>query len=45
MEVHLKVYLVELTGVEPVSKLGINTPLIHRLSSSNPQNGNSPLSR
>lgn len=30
---------VELTGVEPVSALGISTSLIHRLSFSNPQAG------
>lgn len=35
----------ELTGVEPVSALGINTPLVHRFSLSNPQGGNRPLSR
>jgi hypothetical protein len=30
---------VELTGVEPVSALGISSSLIHRLSLSNPQAG------
>ncbi len=35
----------ELTGVEPVSALGISTPFIHRFSASNPQRGNRPLSR
>ena len=35
----------ELTGVEPVSKLGINIPFIHRLSLSDPQGGNCLLSR
>ncbi len=35
----------ELTGVEPVSALSINTPLIHRLSPSNPQGRNRHLSR
>ncbi len=33
----------ELTGVEPVSKLGINTPLIHRFSFSSPRSGNPTL--
>lgn len=37
--------LMELTGVEPVSALGISTALIHRLSPSHPQDGNRPLSR
>jgi hypothetical protein len=36
--------LMELTGVEPVSALGINTPIIHRFSFSNPQSGNRHLS-
>jgi len=36
---------VELTGVEPVSALGISTPFIHRLSFSDPRSGNRPLSR
>lgn len=35
----------EPTGVEPVSALGINQPIVHRFSSSNPQSGNHPLSR
>ena len=35
----------ELTGVEPVSALSNNTPLIHRLSLSNPLGGNRSLSR
>ena len=35
----------ELTGVEPVSALSNNTPLIHRLSLSNPQGGSRSLSR
>jgi len=35
----------ELTGVEPVSALGISTPLIHRFSFSNPRSGNRSLSR
>jgi hypothetical protein len=35
----------ELTGVEPVSALGINTPLFHRFSFSDPRSGNRPLSR
>lgn len=35
----------ELTGVEPVSALGINTSLVHRFSVSDPQRGNRPLSR
>ncbi len=35
----------ELTGVEPVSALGISTSLIHRFSFSDPQSGNRPLSR
>ena len=35
----------EPTGIEPVSKLGINLPLIHRFSLSDPQGGNHPLSR
>jgi hypothetical protein len=35
----------ELTGVEPVSALGIGTSLIHRFSVSDPQRGNRPLSR
>jgi hypothetical protein len=34
----------ELTGVEPVSALGINIPLIHRFSLSDPQGGNRHLS-
>ena len=50
---HLEKYLIiehmflgmELTGVEPVSALSINTPLIHRFSPSNPQGGNRHLSR
>lgn len=33
----------ELTGVEPVSKLDINTPLIHRFSFSSPRSGNPTL--
>jgi hypothetical protein len=33
----------ELTGVEPVSKLGINIPLIHRFSFSSPRSGNPTL--
>ena len=33
----------ELTGVEPVSKLDINTPFIHRFSFSDPQSGNPTL--
>ncbi len=33
----------ELTGVEPVSKLGINIPLIHRFSFSGPRSGNPTL--
>jgi hypothetical protein len=36
---------VELTGVEPVSKLGINTSLVHRFSFSDPRSGNPSLSR
>lgn len=36
---------VELTGVEPVSALGISTPFIHRFSFSDPRSGNRPLSR
>jgi hypothetical protein len=35
----------ELTGVEPVSALGINTPIVHRFSFSNPQSGNRQLSQ
>lgn len=35
----------ELTGVEPVSALSINTPLIHRLSPANPWGRNRHLSR
>ena len=35
--------VMELTGVEPVSKLGINTPLIHRFSFSSPRSGNPTL--
>jgi hypothetical protein len=35
----------ELTGVEPVSALGINTPFIHRFSFSNPRSGNRLLSQ
>jgi hypothetical protein len=37
--------LMELTGVEPVSKLGINASFIHRFSFSNPRSGNPTLSR
>jgi hypothetical protein len=37
--------LMELTGVEPVSKLDINTSFIHRFSFSNPRSGNPTLSR
>jgi hypothetical protein len=36
---------VELTGVEPVSKLGISIPIVHRFSFSNPRSGNRSLSR
>ncbi len=35
----------ELTGIEPVSSLGIDSPFIHRLILSNPQGGNRSLSR
>jgi len=35
----------ELMGVEPMSKLGINPPLVHRFSLSDPQGGNRSLSR
>ena len=35
----------ELTGIEPVSKLGTDPPLVHRFSLSNPQGGNRSLSR
>ena len=35
----------ELTGVEPVSALGISISLVHRLSFSYPQSGECPLSR
>jgi hypothetical protein len=37
-------YLMELTGVEPVSALDINIPFIHRFSLSNPLSGNRHLS-
>ena len=40
-----QVKVMELTGVEPVSALGISTPLIHRLSFSDPRSGNRSLSR
>ncbi len=35
----------ELTGVEPVSALGISTSFVHRFSVSDPQRGNRSLSR
>ena len=35
----------ELTGVEPVSALVIDSPIAHRLSFSYPRSGNRPLSR
>lgn len=40
-----KGFKVEPTGIEPVSALGIDLPLIHRLSPSDPQGGNRSLSR
>ena len=36
---------VEPTGIEPVSALGIDLSIAHRLSPSDPQGGNHPLSR
>lgn len=35
----------ELSGIEPLSALGIDPPIIHRLSPSNPQGENQHLSR
>lgn len=34
----------EPTGIEPVSVLGINLPIVHRFSLSNPRGGNRYLS-
>jgi hypothetical protein len=41
----LGIYLMELGRVELPSALGINLPLIHRFSPSNPRGGRDPLSR
>ena len=37
--------LMELMGIEPMSAMGIDPPLIHRFSLSNPQGGKRSLSR
>ena len=37
--------LVELMGIEPMSAMGIDPPLIHRFSLSYPQGGERSLSR
>ena len=44
-ELKQKNNLMELSGIEPLSALGINPPIVHRFSPSNPQGKNQPLSR